>query len=375
MSREEYDPTIEPSWKFERSLGLWSYMDEPFTSSIFNSKLALESEGFVKVTLPVLSKTSSSWQEFLSQIPQAKGPCKGWLWQLSLEIMPMKAPVTDEGQLRACKWLVEQFNKQIWSLYRRKSLGAIIYSGHVNDLGFYWDLEQLEQFINWISEVKTDALSSSIRDIAKECLHTSDLKRWKKEAAESLWAKLYTLIILSQYWHYLASGLEEDCPSLVQLDLNGLTLQEQIFLLVQPLFDHVRLIAKGAHPKLSSLNEENAAIVRARAAPAKLALLAPSKMNIEMASWLALAMQSLDKAGLDYKIIQEADLVFEWQDVEELIVFASEVSDLALRSLRGFKASSGEIYAIGKNSQLVNLLSQWPSALADLLLNQECKEG
>jgi hypothetical protein len=375
MSREEYDPTIEPNWAFDRSVGLWSYMGQPFEHLIYEGQRPDTSEGFISASLPSLSKAQAFWQEFLSQIPQAKSGCKGWLWQLSLDLIPMKAPVTDEGQLRACKWILSEFNKQVWALYRRKSLGAVIYNASIHNLGFYWDLEQLEQFIAWLEDATSDALREETLAEAKVCLKAGDLEKWKQQASSSLWARLYTLTILSQYWHYLASSLEEDCPALVQLDVTGLTLEEQLFLLARPLFDHVRLIAKGAHPRLSSLKNENGVISTTTSKPPKLALLAPQKMNWENVHQLALAMQALDQAKVEYKVIQEPDLVFEWQEVEQLIVFACEVSDLALRSLRGFKAASGEIYAIGKNPHLSNLLSQWPSSLAQILLTKEREEG
>lgn len=368
MSREEYDPSIEPSWKLDRSLGIWSYQDAAFETSIFEAPFPKDKEGFALVSLPALSAASGDWISALSHLPKLKDGCRGWLWKLDLGLTPMKAPVTDEGQLRSSKWALAEFNRQVWALHRRKSLGVILYQAKAQNTGFYWDLEQLEQFISWLGDMEPDTLAESTLEKAKACLLSADLLAWREFAQTSLWAQLYSLFILSQYWHYLASALEEDCPALIELDVEGLTLQDQVFLLSRALFDHVVLIGHGAHPKLCSLQKNSQEIIATRAKPASVALLVPEKMSIDKAFLIAKAMEKLDQSGIDYRLILETNLVFEWQEVEKLIIFAESITDQSLRSLRGFKAASGHVYAIGENPKVDSIVSEWPSEFADLLL-------
>lgn len=376
MNREEYDSTIEPRWKFDRSLGMWSYMNQSFHGPILERALCPKDsektfEYFLQISLPSFSISPLQWQAFMSDIPSAKGFCKGFLWNISLELQPMKAPVTDEGQLRSMKWAVSEFTRQVFSLHRSRTLGVVLCQCDVRDLGFYWDLEQIEQFIGWLGDFSQEPLVLLNIEEAKQCLKLGDLSRWKFFASTSLWAKLYSLFILSQYWHYLASGLEEDCPALVELNVQHLTLQQQIFLLARPLFDHVKLIAIGAHKKLGSLQKEEGKITPTRLFSSKLALLIPDKLSFETAGTIGQLIHSLDQSGIDYRLILEQDLVFEWQEIEQLIIWASSVGDQAIRSLRGFKAAAGQVYAIGENPKVSGLSNEWPQELSDLLLTKE----
>jgi hypothetical protein len=320
------------------------------------------------------SRSSLKWDNLLdsdliikeSQMPQL-------LWQLETDFWPMKVPMTEEGIFRMHKMSLEHFNKQIWQQYRSVSLGVIMtqvdFDPQALLSGFYWDLEQIEQLSRWLDD-HGDPLMRSLSVQVKEFWCNRTIEAFKEWSCSYPILAQYVVQLLNQYWHYLASSLEDDCFIWIRINAHHMDLALQIQLLAHAGKEHLYLISKNAHPSLTHWIENDEGILASASSDLdiKLGIVLPTAANLGPLSCKQLAkiMTHLDQAKIVYRLLDEAQLANQWTGIDEMIVLGQHLTGLGVRMIKGFCAAMGKIYLVGSNSALEHLKESSPHWMESL---------
>lgn len=276
------------------------------------------------------------------------------LWQIDTDFWPMKAPIAEEGVFRMHKLSLEHFNKEVWRRFRKTSFGLVIGQIEASVFalvkGFYWDLEQLEQLAGWLGDLQ-DSTRPTLAQKVLFFLKNQDMEGFKEWAKNHAAIAQYCMQLLNQYWHYLVSSLDEDCPIFLRLEVKDADLSLQIQLLAHAGKEHIYLIGKGVHPSLAALYEMDGYITAPQRwqTAANTAIIIPSCKYLDKlcADQLATVIEILDSNGHNYRLIDEERLTEQWAGIEEIVLISGYVSPLGMRMVRGFCASMGKVYVWG----------------------------
>lgn len=361
MSRQE-EEWKEPLWKYSPDTRTWQWKDMPFKSSISLGQTTLTSP-FVYVPLQATVNSNLAWK------PEIDPQTLGVLWWLDLAILPMKTSITEESTFQALKFNLEQFSNKIFKTYSDRTLGVVLHHSTLDFKGFYWDMQQLEQFIGWLDDCQ-DIERQEMADVIRDYFKRSDVSGFCQAFGMHVSTQQYILHLLSQYWHYLASSLDEDCPVFVNLDAMDQSLNNQLQLVAQPIWQHIHIIAKNFHPSLGDLQEVNGSISPMEGdidTTLGLVVCDTKYLGPSIAKKIANLMDQLDRHCIRYRLIQESTLTQHWSGLNDLIVFPESLSPAGLRMLRGFQASGGYVRPVGIRLG-DSLWSPAPPALCDNLL-------
>ncbi len=257
------------------------------------------------------SKPSDSLQWDLSSIPEA-GPL---FWHFDLGLEDPFFPLDDEMRFQTLSLALTQFKEKVWPLFQERTRGIVLYKGSADFLQFFlWSQKQKANWLSWKKmELKVD-------DVQAKRLFCAD-------------AFVY-------YFQMLSYFLPDEVPIYLFLDaseISSLAYRHQ--LISKERFEHFQIVAKG----LSEFNGlhwvddqmlENPLFTQAVCFP----LQKECHENI-----LAEIEKIFVSFQTPFRVISEAFLTEDWEDVEILHVLKKGLSSFGERKLKGFEAAGGRI--------------------------------
>ena len=214
------------------------------------------------------------------QAPEMAAPV---VWQMDFGLETGAIPLDDEAAFRSYGIALDHFVETIWKPYKEQTAGICLYSG------------------------KPDA-SWTVNDGPAD------------------------IDALAEYLHRLASFLPDELAVFCRFDVSHLESPAQIArLLSKERFAHLELKVEGTD--LFSTPQATVGIC--------IPLIENFRADVELK--LDTAIADLQKKEIPFRIIPEAFLTEEWNELETLHVLEEALSPLGKRKLLGFCAAGGDI--------------------------------
>ena len=214
------------------------------------------------------------------QLPETDEPI---LWQMDFGLEAGSVPLDDEAAFRSFGIALDHFVATVWSAYKEKTAGICLYAGRPDAA--------------WL-------LKDGPADIDA----------------------------FAEYLHRLASFLPDEAAVCCWFDVGHLTDPGRIAqLLSKERFAHLDLEVEGT--TLFSTPQASVGIC--------LPLIENFTQEIE--EELSALILELQKQDISFRLISEAFLTEEWNELETLYVLSKAISPLGKRKLQGFCAAGGVV--------------------------------
>lgn len=285
-------------------------------------------EGFNTVVIKLEGgmRASLEWTEALEKGRQFIQEGYKILWEIDLGLAgSLHYSYGNAMQHQALGLALEHFRDTLWSQFRAATLGLIFYRGHADHTRhFVWDDRQRSLYHMW-AEGRDDP-----------------------EA-------LYCARVAVDYMRLLTMRLPDALRLFALLDCTGL---ENLLLLSQLVsrerYDPIHLVLKGAPFTGQELAwQEGSAgwgYVATNHLPldsvkVKIAVVIPA-LELSPSPRLRHAMEDLQRKRIPFRIIPEAMLTTEWDELDELICCDKTLSPQGRRKLQGFIAAGGQVVKV-----------------------------
>ena len=259
------------------------------------------------------------------------------LWELHLGLFEsLVYPFSHQSQFLSLGLSIDHFIKDIWPLYSEHSIGVSLYNGPADyRKHFPWDAAQNDNMQEWLKEAfkSVDALEAETT-IPLKSFDEATRSKLETTPEGSRLLSLFCRDACVEYLNLLAANIPDEIPLYVQLDCSGI--DNPAFL--------AQLTTAERYERLSRLLSHDKTIADAKAA----ICLPPSSMvHAQAFKGLDEAMEAMQERSIPYKIIPEASLITEWDELDALIVCPKGLGPQGFRKLQGFCAAGGLIVVLG----------------------------
>lgn len=219
------------------------------------------------------------------KVPELVGPI---LWQVDFGLETGEVPLDDEAAFRSYGIALDHFVEVIWKRYREQTAGICLYAGKPD--------------VVWILGDGPAGIDA-----------------------------------LAEYLHRLASFLPDELAVFCRFDVSHLSSPGKIAqLLSKERFAHLELKVEGT------------ALFSTPRASVGICLPLIEYFDASVEQGLDVLIEELQKKGLLFRMIPEAFLTEEWNELEMLYVLKDALSPLGKRKLLGFCAAGGEVRYVEK---------------------------
>ena len=297
-------------------------------------------EGFnaVRVKLDASLQSSLQWEKELQWAQDCADQGLYLFWELDLGVpRKLAQPLADEAQFRALGLAIEHFSQCITERFAAQTLGVCLYRGALDLSGnFPWDVEQEENLRIWLEDRE-----QKLRE----------RKELEKTADGRYLLKLFCRDAMVEFLELLSTRLPHSVLAFAILDARAV-LEEgsQAELLSREAWEHIHPVVRGAKAGHELLAWEDGDSTlgfigrRLRELPQQAApiqgVCLPAREKTSFAQQQKLS-ELLAKIDGPYRFIPEANLIFEWDGLDELYVIEEGVSVQGQRKLDGFRAAGG----------------------------------
>lgn len=223
------------------------------------------------------------------------------LWEIDLGLSEANFPIEDEMYFQSLKKALEYFTQEIWSQFRRYTLGVSLYRGKIP--AFFHQEKN----------------SSS----------------------------LFQMNLLSEYLHLLAPSLPDDSLMMACLDLSSITSKaELIHLTSKDRFEFFLLAVKGLElpycvglegpSSMGTIDYKEQEMDKTK--EENIGVYFPVDPIYED---LDATFKSLDEKQISYRILFERYATEQWDEIDYMILPKTKLSELGHRMLQGFCAAGG----------------------------------
>ncbi len=276
-----------------------------------------------------------NWQGEIKEAERQAQAGRAVFWEIDLQIDRAHFALDDEFVFRARGAALDHFSKTVFPAFP-DSIGLSLYRGALDlSESFVWSDRQKQ---NW--------------------------EEWRSNQAGSL--RRFCLESYAAYFQLLSQRMPEDLTPFLLFDAKSLQRAEALQLLSKRLFSHFEIAVRGL-PPLWAYSWEGAGSHLGwigEGSPPKV-LTRPSvgvcfPDESDIGEWEAF-IESLD--GIDCRMVSEAYLTEEWDDLDVLVVVSKTLHSQAKRKLMGFCASGGLVATFGELLGLSNEVSgnEWLS--------------
>ena len=239
------------------------------------------------------------WEDAMKRAQEAVSSGCYVLWELDFGFASGAVSFLDSATFYSCSIAIEEFSKRLYPLFKEHSIGVLLFRGEFSPSKLFPRTLWEERFDQW----RIDVQQVSYR--------------------------LFAAQLFSEYLHRLISFLPDEIIPLISVETEPeVSPAEKAQLFSRERFEYIFPIAK---------HDEG-----------DIALLLPLDSHLDDATLrqIDLAMKELRESGKDFRIISEAKLTEEWDEVETLIIFPHAVSTQGKRKLMGFVAAGGVVLEI-----------------------------
>lgn len=229
------------------------------------------------------------------------------IWEIDLGFANIPLSIEDSFVFQAHFSALEYFASTIFLLYKDKSAGVILYRG---DDHFEERFEKGDLFFIRFEEWQKDL---------------------KYLEPHPFYLRLFAAGVLGEYLHRLVSCLPEDLPIYIEVDPLDSSPAQQAILLSPLRFEHMVIIASG--------QEANEKAFTGVVVPLD------TYISEETLKQLEGVYGYLNENSIPYKMLSEAFLTEEWNELSYLILLQGKVSPMGLRKLKGFIAAGGKVFS------------------------------
>jgi hypothetical protein len=264
----------------------------------------------ISIVLPADLQADLNWkeQEMLA------GEANRLFWELDFGLSRGPLFLNDTAHFLSYTLAIEQFLKVFWEQYKDHTVGLCLYRGKGDfEERLVWSGELQDHFVEWGKEDKT----------------------------------LFCTQVFAEYMHRLASYLPDALYPFCLLDVTEVKSSAySAQLLSKERFSHLQLAVKGSAVCLSPwIWKEEGITQDQRAIDAKIGVCLPQEEHCT-AEILSILDNLFQDQKEPFRIIPEALLTEEWNNLDTLIAIDRTVSPQGRRKLLGFAAAGGEIITI-----------------------------
>lgn len=237
------------------------------------------------------------------------------LWRFDLGLEDPFFPIDDPMHFEAIALSLTQFTKEIWPLYRDRTLGAVLYRGSSDfHAMFSWTEKQRRNLGLW--------------------------KEDRKGVSELHLRRLFCADAFVHYFQMLSHRLPDEMPLYLLFDVPEVgSPAERHQLLSRERFEHFLLATKGLS-HTNGLIWEGDKIVESGEKPVEaICLPEESRCSGDVLQRLDLLMEQMGKKP--FRIISEAFLTEDWEGVDILHVLSGTLGEQGKRKIQGFQAAGG----------------------------------
>ncbi len=235
--------------------------------------------------------------------------------RLDLGLEESYFPIDDEMHFQALSLACAQFTQEIWSHYKEKIKGLILYSGSADfSRTFNWTEKQKQNWESWI-QGRADLPEKHLR-------------------------RLFCLETFAYYFQMLSYRLPDEMPLFLQLDLTAISsLAERHHLLSRERFEHFQVASRGLAPTYGWVWTE-VGLERPSLPPSAFCFPLDKECTKEI---LERADRKMGSFTEPFRVVYESFLTEEWDEVSDLYILDGTMSPQGKRKLKGFEAAGGRI--------------------------------
>lgn len=265
------------------------------------------------------------------------------LWNLDLGLFNrLVHPFSQQSQFLSLRLSIDHFKREIWPVFGDGSAGVLLYNGPADyRRTFPWDAAQSSNLCEWLKEAfpSIDELNIEtglfFHDHNEATAHTLCTT-----TNGSRLLSLFCRDACVEYLNLLAANIPDEIPVYAKLETSEI---DDLAFLAQ-------LTTTEKYERLQILPR-----IDAQQSVKTAVCLPPSDLiRSEAIEGLNEAMQALENREIAYKIIPEASLITEWDELDNLIVCPKGVGPQGFRKFQGFCAANGRIVTLGSPLGLVN---------------------
>lgn len=286
------------------------------------------------------------------------------LWELQLGLFDrLVYPFSHQSQFLSLSLSIDHFKAEIWSSFSASSKGVSLYTGPADyRYSFPWDEIQYHNMREWLREA-FPAVAVLGQEIGMELKSFTDITPalLKTSSPGRRLLSLFCRDACVEYLNLLAANISDEIPLFAKLSCSDI--EDPAFL--------AQLTTAEKYQRLGRILSRDPT-----SADAKVAIcLPPCRMVSSVAiAGLTAAMQVLEARSIPYKIIPEAFLITEWDELDSLLVCPKGLGSQGLRKLQGFCAAGGQIVTVG-NERLglpeERSFDEWVKNYFNLMSNNE----
>jgi hypothetical protein len=310
---------------------------------------SLESTNGVLLTVRKIEE-EINWDALYAKAEEAVAQGKWIIWELDFFRIEQPVFIQDSASFFSLTIEIEEFLAKLWTHFKEKSLGVVLFRGDVDFSKYFIWTEQHEQY--FLERKEEYPLLSAGGE------------------SENFLRALFAADIFSGYLHRLSSVLPETLLSFCLLDVSAVESNAQLsFILSKEKFQHILFALKKAKISLGHLNWEEGACFGGwigQGAPyfstvpevvTGVCLPLPEVLSSEILALLDETFLKLSRFDIPFRVVEE-DLLHEcWDGIDDLIVLSSALSLQGMRKLHGFLAAGGRVVSIGPSIGLSNEIS------------------
>jgi len=306
----------------------------PILREVGGGGSSLDSVNGVVLRVDCFPETENAWEEVFQLAKEAVGAQKWIFWDLDFHFQEKKIFLQDSALFFSFGIAIEEFVKKLWTHFQRETIGASMFRGSVDFAKYFIWTELHEQ--HYIEQ-------------------RQERPKWQDEL-EPFSRRFFAADIFADYLLRLASFFPDSLLPFCMLDVSRVESGAELsFLLSKERFQHLFLALKRSKIPLGYLNWEEGHCLggwMGRGAPYFLSvpevstgICLPLEERMDTTLWKHLdeVFERFHAMQVPYRVISEAYLNEQWNDIDELIVFPSFISPQGDRKLKGFLAAGGKV--------------------------------
>lgn len=292
-------------------------------------KLGWNRETFLIDGKPFYPDLSDSGNTLLVRLPCEPSSNLQWdipstskriLWEFSCGLHKPFTPLTDELYFQSLALACKHFSQTLWPIYKDQTLGGILYKGSANfQAHFLWN-----------------------------DLHKTNYETWKNNNPHSD-INSFCADAFSSYFQLLAYQLPDELPLVLCFDPPPSSLSRALHLLSRERFEHFLLATSDPRWPIPALYWTlNTLSFRPIQTSTGLCFPKNGSLHDELFFQLDKILQTFYESNRPFRIVSEAFLTEEWDQLDEIHIIPQALSPQGRRKLLGFEAAGGKIREITK---------------------------
>ncbi len=256
------------------------------------------------------------WSREMERAQEVAAAGKKIFWKFRLGLEQPFFPLEDELRFQSLSLALMQFSKEVWPIFQEATSALCLYRGTADLCPiFSWSERQKESFAMWI--------------VDEELLDDEHSKR------------LFCLEAFAIYFQMLSHRLPDEAAIFLLFDLAGFRTASQVFTaLGKERFEHFTLGFKGKDlPRDGYCWEGDEVVFRSIDSSSGIVFPESREAYREFDQHLA-------KMENPVKVVFERFLSEEWEGLDRLYVFSTNLSLQGERMLKGFEAAGGEVIVL-----------------------------